>query len=142
MLEDRDDKQRQMLDEIVQKSKNNNSVLFDEIRKQKKFDINALYRALEIKTDIQYEEQERLKEVIDKHKEVVNDGIQKIQNFSTGFEANLIEFVKGYKDSNKKDIQKKIVAMFKKYDYYISQITNDNAEYAVDAPEGVNQQDG
>lgn len=131
-----------MLDEIVQKSKNNNSVLFDEIRKQKKFDINALYRALEIKTDIQYEEQERLKEVIDKHKEVVNDGIQKIQNFSTGFEANLIEFVKGYKDSNKKDIQKKIVAMFKKYDYYISQITNDNAEYAVDAPEGVNQQDG
>ena len=123
-----------MLDEIVQKSKNNNSVLFDEIRKQKKFDINALYRALEIKTDIQYEEQERLKEVIDKHKEVVNDGIQKIQNFSTGFEANLIEFVKGYKDSNKKDIQKKIVAMFKKYDYYISQITNDNAGYAVDAP--------
>ena len=75
MLEDKDDKQRQMLDEIVQKSKNNNSVLFDEIRKQKKFDINALYRALEIKTDIQYEEQERLKEVIDKHKEVVNDGI-------------------------------------------------------------------
>lgn len=134
MLEDRDDKQRQMLDEIVQKSKNNNSVLFDEIRKQKKFDINALYRALEIKTDIQYEEQERLKEVIDKHKEVVNDGIQKIQNFSTSFEANLIEFVKGYKDSNKKDIQKKIVAMFKKYDYYISQITNDNAGYAVDAP--------
>ena len=134
MLEDKDDKQRQMLDEIVQKSKNNNSVLFDEIRKQKKFDINALYRALEIKTDIQYEEQERLKEVIDKHKEVVNDGIQKIQNFSTGFEANLIEFVKGYKDSNKKDIQKKIVAMFKKYDYYISQITNDNAGYAVDAP--------
>lgn len=134
MLEDKDDKQRQMLDEIVQKSKNNNSVLFDEIRKQKKFDINALYRALEIKTDIQYEEQERLKEVIDKHKEVVNDGIQKIQNFSTGFEANLIEFVKGYKDSNKKDIQKKIVAMFKKYDYYISQITNDNAGYVVDAP--------
>lgn len=134
MLEDRDDKQRQMLDEIVQKSKNNNSVLFDEIRKQKKFDINALYRALEIKTDIQYEEQERLKEVIDKHKEVVNDGIQKIQNFSTSFEANLIEFVKGYKDSNKKDIQKKIVAMFKKYDYYISQITNDNAGYAVNAP--------
>lgn len=123
-----------MLDEIVQKSKNNNSVLFDEIRKQKKFDINALYRALEIKTDIQYEEQERLKEVIDKHKEVVNDGIQKIQNFSTGFEANLIEFVKGYKDSNKKDIQKKIVAMFKKYDYYISQITNDNAGYAVGVP--------
>ncbi len=41
-----------MLDEIVQKSKNNNSVLFDEIRKQKKFDINALYRALEIKTDV------------------------------------------------------------------------------------------
>ena len=134
MLEDRDDKQRQMLDEIVQKSKNNNSVLFDEIRKQKKFDINALYRALEIKTDIQYEEQERLKEVIDKHKEVVNDGIQKIQNFSTGFEANLIEFVKGYKDSNKKDIQKKIVAMFKKYDYYISQITDDNAGYAVGVP--------
>lgn len=123
-----------MLDEIVQKSKNNNSVLFDEIRKQKKFDINALYRALEIKTDIQYEEQERLKEVIDKHKEVVNDGIQKIQNFSTGFEANLIEFVKGYKDSNKKDIQKKIVAMFKKYDYYISQITDDNAGYAVGVP--------
>lgn len=125
MLEDRDDKQRQMLDEIVQKSKNNNSVLFDEIRKQKKFDINALYRALEIKTDIQYEEQERLKEVIDKHKEVVNDGIQKIQNFSTSFESNLIEFVRGYKDSDKKAIQKKIVAMFKKYDYYISQITND-----------------
>lgn len=125
MLEDRDDKQRQMLDEIVQKSKNNNSVLFDEIRKQKKFDINALYRALEIKTDVQYEEQERLKEVIDKHKEVVNDGIQKIQNFSTSFESNLIEFVRGYKDSDKKAIQKKIVAMFKKYDYYISQITND-----------------
>ena len=125
MLEDRDDKQRQMLDEIVQKSKNNNSVLFDEIRKQKKFDINALYRALEIKTDIQYEEQERLKEVIDKHKEVVNDGIQKIQNFSTSFESNLIEFVRGYKDSDKKAIQKKVVAMFKKYDYYISQITND-----------------
>lgn len=104
MLEDRDDKQRQMLDEIVQKSKNNNSVLFDEIRKQKKFDINALYRALEIKTDIQYEEQERLKEVIDKHKEVVNDGIQKIQNFSTSFESNLIEFVRGYKDSDKKAI--------------------------------------
>ena len=124
MLEDRDDKQRQMLDEIVQKSKNNNSVLFDEIRKQKKFDINALYRALEIKTDVQYEEQERLKEVIDKHKEVVNDGIQKIQNFSTSFESNLIEFVRGYKDSDKKAIQKKIVAMFKKYDYYISQITN------------------
>ena len=134
MLEDRDDKQRQMLDEIVQKSKNNNSVLFDEIRKQKKFDINALYRALEIKTDVQYEEQERLKEVIDKHKEVVNDGIQKIQNFSTSFESNLIEFVRGYKDSDKKAIQKKIVAMFKKYDYYISQITNDEAGYTVQAP--------
>ena len=33
MLDDKDDKQREMLDEIIQKSKNNNNILFDEIRK-------------------------------------------------------------------------------------------------------------
>ena len=45
-----------MLDDIVQKSKNNNSVLFDEVRKQKMYDINALYKTLEIKTDIGYDD--------------------------------------------------------------------------------------
>lgn len=93
-----------MLDDIVQKSKNNNSVLFDEVRKQKMYDINALYKALEIKTNIGYDDQDRLKQVIDKHRGVVEDGIQKIQTFSTNFEGNIIEFVKEYKNTNKKDV--------------------------------------
>lgn len=40
MLNDKDDKQKEMLDQIIQKSKNNNNVLFDEIKKQKMFEIN------------------------------------------------------------------------------------------------------
>lgn len=78
MLADKDDEQRQMLDDIIQKSKNNNNVLFDEIKKQKNFQIDAQRRAVEIKTDMQYDEQDELLQVVDKHKEMVNNGIQKI----------------------------------------------------------------
>lgn len=49
-----------MLDDIIQKSKNNNNVLFDEIKKQKNFQIDAQRRAVEIKTDMQYDEQNEL----------------------------------------------------------------------------------
>lgn len=78
MLDDRDDKQREMLDEIIQKSKNNNNVLFDEIRKQKMFEINNQRRAVEIKTNIGYDKQQELLQVVDKHKELIDDGIKKI----------------------------------------------------------------
>lgn len=40
MLDNKDDKQKEMLDQIIQKSKNSNNILFDEIKKQKMFEIN------------------------------------------------------------------------------------------------------
>ena len=93
MLDDRDNKQREMLDEIIQRSKNNNNILFDEIRKQKMFEINNQRRAVEIKTNIEYDKQQELLQVVDKHKELVDDGIKKIQIFSTNFENNIVGFV-------------------------------------------------